>query len=123
MREVWNPYKDKFTSGVLHMQEREFSVVVSLDTGAWIPNDRLCLNAGHAVCQLSRPETFVANMLLLNPELIVRGSGVTIWSKIDFVVDFRNLLFGCDFDLSFSQGYSLMKIFNYEVDFTAKCDT
>ena len=50
-------------------------------------------------------------------------SGVTIWSKIDFVVDFRNLLFGGDFDLSFSEGYSLMKIFNYEADFTAKCDT
>ena len=51
------------------------------------------------------------------------ASGVTIWSKVCFVVDFRNLLFGCDFDLSFSKDYSLMKIFNYEVDFTAKCDT
>ena len=51
------------------------------------------------------------------------GSGVAIWSKIGFVVDFRNLLFGCDFELSFSKDYSLMKIFNYEVDFTAKCDT
>ena len=51
------------------------------------------------------------------------ASGVTIWSKICFVVDFRNLLFGCDFDLSFSKGYSLMEIFNYEADFTAKCDT
>ena len=50
-------------------------------------------------------------------------SGVAHWSKIGFVVDFRNLLFGCDFDLSFSKDYSLMKIFNYEVDFTAKCDT
>ena len=40
------------------------------------------------------------------------GSGVTIWSKIGFVVDFRNLLFGRDFDLSFSKGYSLMKFFN-----------
>jgi hypothetical protein len=44
-------------------------------------------------------------------------------SQIGFVVDFRNLLFGCDFDLSFSKGYGLMEIFNYEVDFTAKCDT
>jgi hypothetical protein len=54
----------------------------------------------------------------------VRGSlsGVTIWNKIDFVVDFHNLLFGGDFDLSFSKGYSL-DFFNYEVDFTAKCDT
>ena len=52
-----------------------------------------------------------------------RESGVTIWNKICFVVDFRNLLFGCDFDLSFSQGYSLMKIFNYEADFMAKCPT
>jgi hypothetical protein len=51
------------------------------------------------------------------------NSGVTIWSKIGFVVDFRNLLFGCDFDLSFSKNYSLMKIFNYEADFMAKCDT
>jgi hypothetical protein len=51
------------------------------------------------------------------------ASGVAIWSKIGFVVDFRNLLFGCDFDLSFSKDYSLMKMFNYEVDFTAKCDT
>ena len=51
------------------------------------------------------------------------ASGVTIWNKICFVVDFRNLLFGCDFDLSFSQGYSLMKIFNYEADFMAKCPT
>jgi hypothetical protein len=50
-------------------------------------------------------------------------SGVTFCSKIDFVVDFRNLLFGRDFDLSFSKGYSLMKIFNHEVDFTAKYDT
>jgi hypothetical protein len=50
-------------------------------------------------------------------------SGVAIWSKIGFVVDFRNLLFGCDFDLSFSKDYSLMKIFNYKADFTAKCDT
>jgi hypothetical protein len=50
-------------------------------------------------------------------------SGVTSWSKICFVVDFRNLLFGCDFDLSFSKGYSLMEIFNYEADFTAKCPT
>ena len=50
-------------------------------------------------------------------------SGVAIWSKIGVVVDFRNLLFGCDFDLSFSKNYSLMKIFNYDVDFTAKCDT
>ena len=50
-------------------------------------------------------------------------SGVANWSKIGFVVDFRNLLFGRDFDLSFSKDYSLMKIFNYEVDFTAKCDT
>ena len=41
-----------------------------------------------------------------------RGSGVTIWSKIGFVVDFRNLLFGRDFDVSFSKGYSLMKFFN-----------
>ena len=41
-----------------------------------------------------------------------RDSGVTIWSKMRFVVDFRNLLFGCDFDLSFSKGYSLMKFFN-----------
>ena len=48
---------------------------------------------------------------------------MTIWNKICFVVDFRNLLFGCDFDLSFSQGYSVMKIFNYEADFMAKCDT
>jgi hypothetical protein len=39
-------------------------------------------------------------------------SGVTIWSKIRFVVDFRNLLFARDFDLSFSKGYSLMKFFN-----------
>ena len=54
---------------------------------------------------------------------IVLESGVANWSKIGFVVDFRNLLFGCDFDLSFSKDYSLMKIFNYEVDFTAKCDT
>jgi hypothetical protein len=53
----------------------------------------------------------------------INNSGVTIWSKIDFVVDFRNLLFGCDFDLSFSKSYSLMKIFNYEVDLTAKCHT
>ena len=52
-----------------------------------------------------------------------RESGVAIWNKIGFVVDFRNLLFGRDFDLSFSKGYSLMKIFNYEADFTAKCDT
>jgi hypothetical protein len=50
-------------------------------------------------------------------------SGVTIWSKSRFVVDFRNLLFGCDSDLSFSKGYSLMKNFNYEANFTAKCDT
>jgi hypothetical protein len=50
-------------------------------------------------------------------------SGVAIWNKIGFVVDFRNLLFGGDFDLSFSKGYSLMKIFKYEADFTAKCDT
>ena len=35
-----------------------------------------------------------------------RESGVTIWSKIDFVVDVRNLLFGCDFDLPFSKGCS-----------------
>jgi hypothetical protein len=35
-----------------------------------------------------------------------------IWSKIRFVVYFRNLLFGRDFDLSFSKGYSLMKFFN-----------
>ena len=41
-----------------------------------------------------------------------RGSGVANWSKIGFVVDFRNLLFGRDFDLSFSKGYSLMKYFN-----------
>ena len=53
----------------------------------------------------------------------IRESGVTIWSKTCFVVDFRNLLFDCDFDLLFSKGYSLMKIFNYEVDFIAKCDT
>ena len=39
-------------------------------------------------------------------------SGVANWSKIRFVVDFRNLLFGRDFDLSFSKGYSLMKFFN-----------
>jgi hypothetical protein len=52
-----------------------------------------------------------------------RDSGVANWSKIGFVVDFRNLLFGRDFALSFSKDYSLMKIFNYEVDFTAKCDT
>ena len=39
-------------------------------------------------------------------------SGVAIWSKSRFVVDFRNLLFGRDFDLSFSKGYSLMKFFN-----------
>jgi hypothetical protein len=52
-----------------------------------------------------------------------QDSGVAIWSKIGFVVDFRNLLLGCDFDLSFSKDYSLMKIFNNEVDFTAKCDT
>jgi hypothetical protein len=50
-------------------------------------------------------------------------SGVAIWSKIGFVVDFRNLLFGCDFDLLFSKDYTLMKIFNYEGHFTAKCDT
>jgi hypothetical protein len=50
-------------------------------------------------------------------------SGVANWNEIGFVVDFRNLLFGCDFDLSFSKDDSLMKIFNYEVDFTAKCDT
>ena len=50
-------------------------------------------------------------------------SGVANWSKSRFVVDFRNLLFGRDFDLSFSKGYSLMKNFNYEVYFTAKCDT
>jgi hypothetical protein len=31
---------------------------------------------------------------------------VTIWSKSRFVVDFRNLLFGRDFDLSFSKSYS-----------------
>jgi hypothetical protein len=43
---------------------------------------------------------------------LMRHSGVTIWSKVPFVVDFRNLLFGRDFDLSFSKGYSLMKIFN-----------
>ena len=50
--------------------------------------------------------------------------GVTILSEVCFIVDLRNLLFGCDFDLSFSKGYSPMKkIFNYEVDFTAKCDT
>jgi hypothetical protein len=42
----------------------------------------------------------------------VPDSGVTIWIKIRFVVDFRNLLFGRDFDLSFSKGYSLMKFFN-----------
>jgi hypothetical protein len=53
----------------------------------------------------------------------LRGSGVANWSKIGFVVDFRNLLFGRDFDLSFSKDYSLMKIFNYEGHFTAKCDT
>ena len=56
-------------------------------------------------------------------QLLQSESGVTIWSKSRFVVDFRNLLFGCDFDLSFSKGYSLMKISNYEADFTAKCDT
>jgi hypothetical protein len=39
-------------------------------------------------------------------------SGATIWSKIRFVVDFRNLLFGRDFDLSFSKDYSLMKFVN-----------
>jgi hypothetical protein len=39
-------------------------------------------------------------------------SGVSIWNNICFVVDFRNLLFGRDFDLSFSKGYSLMKFFN-----------
>ena len=39
-------------------------------------------------------------------------SGVANWSKIRFVVDFRNLLFGRDFDLSFSKGYSLMNFFN-----------
>ena len=53
----------------------------------------------------------------------LQNSGVTIWNKICFVVDFRNLLFGRDFDLSFSKGYSLMKNFNYEADFMAKCDT
>ena len=42
----------------------------------------------------------------------VPRSGVANWSKICFVVDFRNLLFGRDFDLSFSKGYSLMKFFN-----------
>ena len=50
----------------------------------------------------------------LTPERVARMvrlvSGVAIWSKIGFVVDFRNLLFGCDFDLSFSKDYSLMKI-------------
>ena len=40
------------------------------------------------------------------------ASGVANWSKIGFVVDFRNLLFGRDFDVSFSKGYSLMKFFN-----------
>ena len=63
-------------------------------------------------------------MFILDAPLNFRWvSGVAIWSKIGFVVDFRNLLFGCDFDLSFSKGYSLMKIFNYEADFMAKCDT
>ena len=42
----------------------------------------------------------------------VLGSGVAIWSKSRFAVDFRNLLFGREFDLSFSKGYSLMKLFN-----------
>ena len=42
----------------------------------------------------------------------IRSSGVANWSKSRFVVDFRNLLFGRDFDLSFSKGYSLMKFFN-----------
>ena len=39
-------------------------------------------------------------------------SGVANWSKSRFVVDFRNLLFGRDFDLSFSKSYSLMNFFN-----------
>jgi hypothetical protein len=43
---------------------------------------------------------------------LIAFSGVTIWSEIRFVVDFRNLLFGRDFDLSFSKGYSLMKFLN-----------
>jgi hypothetical protein len=45
-------------------------------------------------------------------EILEGPSGVTIWSKSRFVVDFRNLLFGRDFDLSFSKGYGLMKFFN-----------
>ena len=61
--------------------------------------------------------------IFLVPRAPAPASGVANWSKIGFVVDFRNLLFGCDFDLSFSKDYSLMEIFNYEVDFTAKCDT
>ena len=46
------------------------------------------------------------------------SGGVTNWSKIVFVVDFHNLIFGCYFDLSSLKGYSLMKIFNREVDFS-----
>ena len=49
---------------------------------------------------------------LLTSRSFSAGSGVTIWSKIGFVVDFRNLLFGRDFDVSFSKGYSLMKFFD-----------
>ena len=46
-------------------------------------------------------------------EAVIRmPSGVTIWNKIRFVVDFRDMLFGRDFDLSFSKGYSLRKFFN-----------
>ena len=46
-------------------------------------------------------------------EMLLWMSGVTIWSKIGFVVDFRNLLFGRDFDVAFSKGYSLMKFLGY----------
>ena len=47
-------------------------------------------------------------------------SGGTIWSKIRFILDFWNLLFTVDFDLSFSTKHSLMKIFDFEADFIAK---
>jgi hypothetical protein len=62
---------------------------------------------------LSPPQLRPAIPLLSAGALVARGlSGVTIWNKIRFVVDFRNLLFGRDFDFSFSKGYSLMKFFN-----------
>jgi hypothetical protein len=52
----------------------------------------------------------LAELALAEPRR--QRSGVANWSKIRFVVDFRNLLFGRDFDLSFSKGYSRMKFFN-----------